>query len=682
MKSKIVKKGSSIKIEINGKLFDPLSFKSFRPTERNVSDFYMAGVRLFCVLSTGRESATKDVYYSLYGESWIGEYEYDFKPIDDQLDMFIENAPEAYFTLMLQVDTRKWWLYKYKDSADSFWEMSKVAADEKWRKAAMAYLKAVIEHVEEKYPEKIYCYFILGGCTTEWFSERDYEGCNAIKERAFKKWKGDNNAVVPDTSELERDKKTAFLDPVTDGNVIAYRRFHNELIADTLLYFADGVRQAVGKDRLIGAYFGYSLELGGRRYWDSGSLDYEKVFNSDSIDIIASPSAYTLSRRHDGTSAYMVTADTLSLNNKLYYLEFDQRTHLKMLQFNAPTLPGFLDGLKTERETIDVMRRDFMLTLTKGIGIWWFDMFEGWYYSDNLMKEIARYKEITEKYSDERAVNNSEIAFIVDADSLYYANKNANLNGELLTWERNELAKTGAPYDIYSLCSLEKIDFSKYKLIIFPTLFKYDKKVADFIENNLKKDGKTLMFLYAPFLVTENGFSAEKMNAVTELDLKQLNVPETVIQYKENCFGFSYVKDKTFYAAIDGDFYALDKKDGTEILGRYQGSLLPALVRKRNADYNVVFCGSGYVRANVLRDIAKDAGVHIYSEDDDNIVFVNDALIGVYHRKGTDATVNVRTDGVYKELFGGKEYVSENKKLFLPFSEKETAQLFTLKDKR
>ena len=674
MKSKIVKFGDIAKLEINGKLYDPLSFKSFRPTDRNISDFYKAGIRLFCVLSSGKESSIKGFPYSLFGESWIGEYEYDFEPIDKQLDLFIKNAPDAYFILMLQVDTRDWWFDKYKDSPDSFWELSKVAADERWRKAATAYIEAVINHVEKKYPDKIYCYFLLGGCTTEWFSEKDYEGCNDIKEKAYKVYCNNEDAVVPSVEELELDDRIAFIDPEEKSNIVTYRKFHNELIADTLLFFADKIRDMVGIDRLIGAYFGYILELGGETCWDVGSLAYEKVFNSNSIDIIASPSAYTLSRRHEGTSAYMVTADTLKLNNKLYYLEFDQRTYLQALQIDR-VFPGYFDKLPTEQATIDVMRRDFMLALTKGIGIWWFDMFEGWYYSDKLMNEIVSYKEISQETAKFNAESNSEVAFIVDPESFYYVNKNANLNGELLKWERNELAKLGAPYDIYSICSLDKIDFSKYKLIIFPTLFKYDKKIAEFINENLKIDGKVILFMYAPFYVNDNGLSIEHMNSVVEMNLKQLKRPENIIQYKDMSFGFSFVKDTMFYVDLDGDFYGLTKKDDFEVLGRYQGGLTPALVRKTGKDYKTVFCGSGFIRAKPLRDIAADAGIHIYSYDEDNIVFVNSVLIGVYHRNATDAIINVKRDGRYKDLFTGKEYVSCDGKLLLPYSEQETAKL-------
>ena len=96
MKVSIVKNGGEHLIEIGGRLYVPLSFKSFRPNPRNISEFYEAGVRLYSVLSSGIISAL-GVPYSRFGESWVGDGEYDFEPVDRQLDMFIENAPDGYF---------------------------------------------------------------------------------------------------------------------------------------------------------------------------------------------------------------------------------------------------------------------------------------------------------------------------------------------------------------------------------------------------------------------------------------------------------------------------------------------------------------------------------------------------------------------------------------------------------
>ena len=92
MKVSIKRDRGMLKVDIDGRLYPPLSFKSFRPNPTNISEFYRAGVRLFSVLSSGIICAL-GVPYSRFGESWIGEGRYDFSAIDRQMDMFMENAP-------------------------------------------------------------------------------------------------------------------------------------------------------------------------------------------------------------------------------------------------------------------------------------------------------------------------------------------------------------------------------------------------------------------------------------------------------------------------------------------------------------------------------------------------------------------------------------------------------------
>lgn len=49
-----IKRDSGIlKIDIDGNLYMPLSFKSFRPNPQNISEFYKAGVRLLVYFPVG-----------------------------------------------------------------------------------------------------------------------------------------------------------------------------------------------------------------------------------------------------------------------------------------------------------------------------------------------------------------------------------------------------------------------------------------------------------------------------------------------------------------------------------------------------------------------------------------------------------------------------------------------------
>ena len=224
MECKLKKINGMTVITIDGEPHVPLSFKSFRPTERNISDFYKAGIRLFNILTSGVTSAI-GVPYSLYGESWIDDDVYDFEPVDKQIDLFVKNAPDAYFSLMIQLDTRQWWLDKYEGYPYSFTKMSQMEADPYWREKAAKYMQAMICHVEEKYKDKFYGYFLLCGTTTEWFSDYSKEEPTPLVEEAFKKWCGSDEASVPEESVRETHKDIVFLDCQKEEELIKYRKF-------------------------------------------------------------------------------------------------------------------------------------------------------------------------------------------------------------------------------------------------------------------------------------------------------------------------------------------------------------------------------------------------------------------------------------------------------------------------
>ena len=143
MISKIVRENGKLAISVDGKIISDVSFKSFRPTKNNVSDFYKAGVKLMNVYCSGLISAL-GVPYSLYGETWFGDNDYNFDSLDEQFEMFIENAPDAYFLLNVHLDSRDWWHEKNPGRSKSFTHLSQIAADEKWRRDTAEYLKALI----------------------------------------------------------------------------------------------------------------------------------------------------------------------------------------------------------------------------------------------------------------------------------------------------------------------------------------------------------------------------------------------------------------------------------------------------------------------------------------------------------------------------------------------------------
>ncbi len=656
MQAKLKRENGRLKISIDDTLYEPLSFKSFRPTARNISEFYQAGVRLFSILSSGLNSIL-GVPYSLYGESWVGEEEYDFEPVDRQIALFMKQAPEAYFALMVQVDTRPWYLAARPGCPDSFTHLSQIAADEHWRNAAAAYLRAVISHVEEKFGDRFYGYFILGGTTTEWFSRHDLLKPHPIKEAAYRAYCKDDFARIPEDA-LAVPEDRIFLDGEAERDVVSYMRFHNELISDTILYFAAQAQRVLKHQKLLGVYFGYLLELNGYRLWSAGSLGYEKVFLSKDIDMISSPSSYEF-RKHDDTSAFMVTYDTLDAHDKLYYLEFDHITHLAPQYIDGIPIPGYASKFQNEQETIDVMRRDFMLCITKGAALWWFDMFEGWFYSDGMMEQVQKMIGIAKRTANTPMEPVSEIAVFAEGESLYYINKNTDINNDLLNRQRKGLLQMGAPYDMYSIADLKRAELPRYKLIVFLDQFAVSDETHEEIAK-LKAMGKSLLFVCGTGCVTDDGVSASAMSTLIGMELSQIACPERTVEAFGGQFGFK--KEYT------GLFCVTD--NAAKCLGVYQNSKRCAFAKKGSC----YFCGVGNLPGGVLREIARNAGVHIYG-DERATLYVNNRLLGVYPNGDGEVQIAMPDDCTLTELFDGGTYETNNH-IFSILCQKGRAKLF------
>ncbi|MBR2037488.1 MAG: hypothetical protein IKA09_07125 [Lachnospiraceae bacterium] len=659
MKVQVKRSRGHLKIDINGKLYEPLSFKSFRPNPQNVSEFYQAGVRLFSVLSSGITSAL-GVPYSLYGESWIGEGKYDFSAIDRQMDMFIKHAPEAYFAPMLQVDTRDWYLEEYPDVPNSFTHLSQTANDSYWRKSAADYLKAAIAHCEEKYGDRIYGYFLLGGTTTEWFSHYDKEASHPIKEAGYRQWTGEEQAVLPTLEELNRTGDVFLTDK--EQEVYRARKFHSETIADLILYFVKEAQSVVQHNKLIGLYYGYLFELGGERLYNDGVLAYEKIYLSPDVDMISSPSAYGY-RKITDPSAFMVTQRTLDAHNKLYFLEFDHITHVAPEMVEEPVvvgsqntklvrIPGAASKCNDEMESLNLMFRDYLLCNANGAAMWWFDMFDGWFRSEKMMGAVHQMLQTSAYLAELSDAGAAEIAVIAEGESMYRVRKSSNLATTCLSDIRRTLAQTGAPYDLYSVSDIMLSELDKYKLYIFVNQYDMSEKTKQWIAE-LKKAGKAFLWLYAPDYATNGALDVKRIRALTGMRISESRSSHGSVLYKDSCYSDN----------MAAPYFDVQDEQAVPLAFYEDGAIAAAYVDNDGSrDFYVATCN---LASALLRDIARLSGVHIYSEHDKVYTYVNDASLGVYNATEEAATVYLKEDGYYKDLLSGQCMMCKKGKIVL-----------------
>lgn len=660
MKTKVIRDNGVLKIDIGGKIYDPLSFKSFRANPKNVSEFYKAGVRLFSVLSSGVTSAL-GVPYSLYGESWVGEGKYDFSAIDRQMDMFIENAPDGFFAPMFQVDTRDWYL-KTHNVPNSFTHLSQIAHDEEWKTAAANYIKAAITHCEQKYGDKIYGYFLMGGMTTEWFSGRDYEESHPIKEAGYRKWRNDENAKLP-AKELLDAEGEVFLGE-HESEVYLARKFHNETIADLILYFCHEAQSVIKHNKLLGLYYGYLFELGGARLYNDGSLAYEKVFFSHDIDMISSPSAYGYRGLND-PSAFMLTQKTLDAHNKLYFLEFDHITHTAPEMVNDPEgatqknkalvkIPGANSKCKNETESLNLMYRDFILCNSNMTALWWFDMFDGWFRSDGMMQAVAKMIKLSKEFGETNTHRVSEIAVFAEGEAMYRVRKTSNMATLCLSNIRRTLAECGAPYDLYSIGDVTLPDILDYKLYVFVNQYDMPESVKIYIDQKLKTVGKTVLWLYAPDYAKGGMKDVKRISKTVGMQVEISDVSHGNMIF--NGEGYEYPLAEPYFSIND---------DTSTELCRFEDGTVAAAYKEQNGSKSI-YVAACNLPSSLLRHIAELAGVFVYSHSNKVYVYPNSQCIGVYNATQNACEIHLAEDGRYTDLLSGNIFTCTNGVLKIP----------------
>ncbi len=649
-----------LKININGKYFSPLAFKSFRPNKTNISEFYYAGVRLYSILTSGVTSAL-GVPYSLYGESWVGEGKYDFAPIDRQIELFIENAPQAYFAIMIQLDTRDWYLKLHPEVPNSFLKLSQTAWYEDWRRSAAEYLKAVISHCEAKYGDKIFGYFMLCGMTTEWFSAYDFEASHPIKEAGYRKWLNDESARLPSDERMNADG-AAFLTP-EENDVYSARRFHSDTIAELILYFAREAQSIINHQKLLGLYYGYLLELHLGRCHNFGVLEYEKIYTSNDIDMISSPSSYSFRKLRD-PSAFMVTQKTLDLHNKLYFFEFDHITHVAPeeihdgLDANAANgkivkIPGADSKCADATESLNLMYRDFLLTTANRAALWWFDMFDGWFRSPELMSAIRHMIGVNRLLSECDIDSAAEIGVFAEGKSLYRVRKSSLLVEHSLSEFRRNLAECGAWYDLCSIVDVNNNDLPDYKLYIFCDQYDISPEQKATITDMLKKKSAAALWLYAPGYAEDGRNDPKLIGELTGIEVKQSDTPHGPLIYQKTSYNYK----------TDAPYFELCDRNITALAYFADGAIAVGYTRKNG--YLSIYSALPTLPSALLRKIAKLSGAFIYSNNCGVYVYPNSLTIGVYNATDSAAKINLPYPGVYRDLIGGEVYDGNNGKLIL-----------------
>jgi hypothetical protein len=577
-------------------------------------------------------------------------------------------------------------------------------ASEKYRELSHQAMIAFLDHFESKFGDHIVGYQVGNGFGGEWLTFNSFweirpgdkpptkfgvEDYSPPAKAAFRRWLKRKYGAVEELrrawgdpqvtfetatppNEIERYSTThgIFFDPSVSLRVPDYFAFFNDMVADVLLENARWVKELTQRKKIVGSFYGYLwCNFPNLSVVHSGELSLAKVLGSPDVDFIASPYIYT-NKQIGGPDYSQTLPEEIALHGKLYFNEVDTDTYLHQIQWRWG---DSLNNPANWEETKALLVRDYAFALTKGFGMWWTDLFGGNFHDPKIIGLLRDLKKIDEQNLEADERSNADIAVILDESSFTYCGDGEPLWNALLSAQAQyELAFVGAPWDQFLLTEMANPKLPDYKLYIFLNAFHVTPQERAALHARLKRNGATALWVYAPGYIGDK-LSVENMQALTGIHLVEddtageLHVDITSYDspYTQGLpKGLAYGTDVNVAHIIrwyDHQVYLKDPRDPglqrnlpgfritprfwsddpqATVLGRLAGLDRPGLVFKRMPGWTSIYSSAPILPAALLRNIARAAGGHVYSDAND-LVYADRSFLGIYAPAGGTRMVSL-----------------------------------------
>ncbi|MHB8995606.1 MAG: hypothetical protein ACYC63_10180 [Armatimonadota bacterium] len=463
-----------------------------------------------------------------------------------------------------------------------------------------------------------------------------------------------------------------------------YFECFSEAMVDTFITFGKAIKEASDDRLVVGCYAGYTLaHLFTNLPGFAGHTAVAKSVRSPYLDIFVSPAEYDQSRRAGGHLWGHNIIDSMRIHNKLWIYEADTRTYLSDIVPKQYSL----------KETIEVLRRDACASILRGSGWWWLEFSKEqrganareWFIDPEIQATATQLKKL---YDFDLTLKDrgpsAQIAVFYHgnthtAQDIFPPTIPLNVSIGRLTMV-DGLQRLGAPYDLYSLADLPDLQksgkLSQYKLCLMANAFYLQPEELKWLEL-LKQDGRTVVWLYTPGLAqNDKHLDAQNIAKIVEMPGVRLSteslVPTVRLTQSPVTAGLPAGYELAPRAFAPGTTWErfgnnispipyLDPKADpqTQIVGNWviDGEVKPDMggfAIKRLPQWTSVYSPIPYLSIEVMRNLAKMAGVHVYRDSND-ILYADKHFVCVHtaDKPATDTLKLPAKTPVY-EVFTGK----------------------------
>jgi len=670
-----------------------------------------------------------DIQYFLMYSSCIrpkAEWQDFIDRLDQQITAMLRVRPECYFMVGMDLRVSKGWLDENPGermlNRDGKVIIEKIKPNglvsygsQKYLQACYDFIDAVIDFISTKsYAGRVIGYYPYACSQNDAFIGGTYNN-REIKDRdkmlvgdfhpgviqKFREWlkqkyfsadklqtawndpKVTFETAMPDGAALAAEDIPfgMFRDPVKSRSSIDYATFFPTLIGGFYQKLAAHYKEKTNRKALVFMNYGAVLATlpiafpGGARLHVNNN-DFHALLADENIDMFVQSMSYSYRNAGDPMVVYQAI-ESINLHQKMYLFDYDART------LSSGTLK--YGRHRSQYESDAIIKRDLSWVMMKNGGAWladmsmagwrqWIEYRKPWFSTPEVTKPTREVIELFAKSTSIPKKPVSEIAVVVDLETPAYEDglNCGYIYRSLITqnlWY--EITKLGAPYDLILKSDLVNSKArDDYKLYLLMNPFYLDDAERAAI-NKLKRDGKTLVWFYAPGYVNDDGLDVAGVVEMTGLNILQKSVPKEKLQMQvsnETNLLTAGLEKSTFtpnnYAGITeaSPVFYVDDAEAQKLANYPDGKT--AWAARDFGDWKSIYAAVPLLNTQAFRNIAKYAGVHLYV-DEDIVMGADNRFLMFTNGYDKRRTLKVRLPEIktVKDAFTG-EVLSQGQKYF------------------
>ncbi|MEA2068506.1 MAG: hypothetical protein U9P12_04835 [Verrucomicrobiota bacterium] len=529
------------------------------------------------------------------------------------VERFMKNVPDAFFLPRIWLGPGREWqqsfpkeMMKYADGQTGGYAS---ASSEVWKKFTDHNLRELVNLIRRSpYAKQCIGFKLTYYQTGEWINWDPHRSAGFDEPTRREFAARFNGAEVPTEEERNAASDGLFRDPETQQRVIDFSLFYNSVNADTIIRFAKTIKEASNNHSLTATFYGYLLELAWHKDWlqNAGHLGLEKLYRSPYVDIIGAPYSYNPTGRGFGLPVDLHGPfDGANAFGKLVMIEEDTFTHLAedVPEVVKGYAPGYASRTMNMGETLAVLRRDLGVAVARNQILLWQNLFSEGRFNDPQIWDMYRPYLVWMKQQAKTAPAFSpQVAVLADPAAIAKLKNNAyGLTERWLYQSRFFLNRVDTSIGYFHTSELETLPDS-VRCIVLPTPWSITPQQKATLENRFMRNGRSIVFCGTTALDTL-GLKKNRQPILPESRLADGS------RFGNRQFGMESKQP------VAPTFSVADRK--AKVFAHYTATGEPSCATKKMAGWTAVFLGSAGLPPAEWRKIFKQAGCHLYLDDDD-----------------------------------------------------------------